>query len=769
MRTLSYTAPLSGRMNDSMKTVNYMQPGAGLQGYATVPATSDAKEYLRLLLRHKFGLLITFLLGLGLAALYLISTAPTFEASALVEVREEGNLLDRDVQRQVDFNAPTIKEEANILKSRKVLSPVVDRYDLRTDVNASVIPVLGDLTARIPALANWVGAFDAMKSYAWNAEVARIEELSVPREWEDEALTLTALGDGRYVLDRDGLTLIDSARVGERMIVELPPLEPLKITVTELNAPAGVEFSVVRNSLEETINALRANMSTETSDAKSRMITVKLRGDDAGKTAEFANAIIEQYRDVKLGSETLQSSAELEFYEQSLPRVEEELRNAEAELSEFRSRSGSIDQDAQIKAKLGQVDKLEGEMLELQIERDELSERYTDLHPSTKTLDKEIRVLQRKISQLTGTISTAPNTERELTVLMQQEETAREVFNDMNEKLQKLRIAQAGNVGSVQIWDQALSPKKPISPNPVLAMVGGTLATLFLYMLYLTLRSALSTVISDQESLERASGLPVFMNIPKSSSQHRVIPLPTVDPRRLLPGNGSSVKSDPASSNVLALSKPEDYSIENLRGLRSMLEDVMQGAANNVLMFTSPLPSMGKSFVSLNLAVLLAQAGKRVLLIDADYQRGQLHRSLGLAMGPGLPEVVRGKSELKETVKATSVANLYCIPRGFTGGDAASELPSDKEFGAFMHVVAPRFDIAIIDTPPVLSVSTAASLGKHAGSTIMVVKEGEVKEPQLTEALKRLTFSGVRVNGCILNSSSTPTPRHYAYYREQLD
>jgi tyrosine-protein kinase Etk/Wzc len=752
-----------------MKTVNYMQPGAGLHGYATVPATSDAKEYLRLLLRHKFGLLITFLLGLGLAALYLISTTPTYESSALVEVREEGNLLDRDAQRQIDFNAPTIKEEANILKSRKVLSPVVDLFDLRTDVKANKIPVLGDLTARMPALGEWVGGFNAAKSFAWNNETVIVSEFIVPREWEDQKLTLTVLSSDTYALRRDDLTLIDSARVGESMMVELPPLEPLKITVGEIDAPAAVEFTVVRSSLEAAVNALRKNMSNESTDTKSRMIAVKLRGDNAAHVAALTNAIIEQYKDVKLGSETLQSSAELEFYEQSLPRVEEELRGAELALSEFRSQTGSIHQETQIKAKLGQIDKLESELLELQIEKDELAERYTELHPSTKTLSKEIRVLQRKISQITNSIKSAPNTERELTVLMQQEETAREVYNDMNEKLQKLRIAQAGNVGSVQIWDQALPPRKPISPNPLLAMTGGTLAVLFLYMLYLTLRSALSTVISDQDSLERVSGLPVFMNIPRSSAQRRLTSLPTVDPRRLLPGNGSSSETGPATSKVLALSKPEDYSIENLRGLRSMLEDVMDGAVNNVLMFTSPLPGMGKSFVSLNLAVLLAQAGKRVLLIDADYQRGQLHKSLGLPMGPGLPEVVRGKSELKETVKATSVANLYCIPRGFTGGDTVSEFPSDREFGAFMHVVAPRFDIAIIDTPPVLSVSTAASLGKHAGSTIMVVKESEVKEPQLTEALKRLTFSGVRVNGCILNGSSTPTPKHYSYYREQLD
>lgn len=752
-----------------MKTVNYMQPGAGLHGYATVPATSDAKEYLRLLMRHKFGILLTFLLGLGLATLYLISTEPTFEAEALVEVREEANLLERDAPAQVNFNAPTIKEEANILKSRKVLQPVVDRFDLRNTIEPNKLPVLGDITERVPTLGAWIGAVDFAREFAWNGEVLEVALLDVPREWEDRALQLRSLGDGNYSLSLGTSTLIEKAAVGQRVQVELSGLEPVLIEVKNLDAPAGVKFDLVRKSLEETIRELRSNMSTETSDTKSRMITVKMQGDDARRTAELTNAIIAEYKDVKLGSETLQSSTELEFYEQSLPRVEQELRNAEAALETFRSSSLSINQDTQVNAKLGQLDKLESDMLELQIEKDELRQRYTDLHPSTRALDKEIGVLQRKIDQLRRGIRSAPGTERELTVLMQQEETAREVYNEMNEKLQKLRIAQAGNVGSVRIWDQALAPKKPISPNSLLAMVGGTLTTLFLYMLYLTLRSALSTVITDQESLERASGLPVFMNIPRSSAQKRLSSTATVDPRRLLPGNGGNAKTDQASSNVLALNKPEDYSIENLRGLRSMLDDVMSGAHNNVLMISSPLPSMGKSFVSLNLAVLLAQAGKRVLLIDADYQRGQLHKSMGLSMGPGLPEVVRGKSELRETVKATSVPNLYCIPRGFSGGDMARELPGDKEFSAFIEVVAPRFDNVIIDTPPVLSVSTAASIGKHAGSTLLVVKEGEAKEPHISESLKRLTFSGVRVNGCILNSSTTPTPRHYSYYREQLD
>ena len=754
-----------------MKTVNYMQPGAALQGYATVPATSDAKEYLRLLLRHKIGLLLTFLLGLGLAMLYLISTLPEYEANALISVDNSRKNRGEESETLMNWNpASILKEESSILSSRRVLQPVVEQHSLRTQVEAKKVPVLGDLAQRLPLLGGWISNLSFAKGYAWQKSSVDIAVLEAPREWEDTELTLTSLGDSRYSLQHKDLNVIDSARIGESIVVELPPLESLRIQVTSIDAADGVKFSVIRYSLENSILDLRSRMFTESSDTRSQMINVRVRGSDPAQTADLTNSIIGQYRDVKLGYSSRDVDDNLEFFEKEVPRLEQELRAAEAALSEFRIKSQTANLDVEITAALGRLDLLERKLLELQIERDELAERYTDLHPSTKRLDKEIAVLRRKIGQVRGVIRAAPDTQRELTVLEQKVESASKIYNDRNEDLIKLRGSARGTVGAVEIWDEAQIPRKPISPNSLLAMVGGTLATLFLYMLFLTLRSALTTVISDQDSLERASGLPVFMNIPKSAAQKRLGNAVTIDPRRLLPGSGgSSDNTEVANSNVLALSKPEDYSVENLRGLRSMLEDVMENAANNVLMITSPLPNMGKSFVSMNLAVLLAQSGKRVLLIDADYQRGQLHKSFGMPMGPGLPEVVRGKSELKETVKATSVPNLYCIPRGFMGGTAGQEMPSDKEFGAFMQVVAPRFDIAIIDTPPVLSVATAAALGKHAGSTIMIVKEGEVKEPQLTESLKRLSFSGVRVNGCIMNGSSAPTPRHYAYYREQLD
>lgn len=758
-----------GTCDSIMKTINpYMPNQPALRGYSTVPATSDAKEYLRLLLSHKLGLLMMLLLGILLATLYLISATPVYEAKALIEVQERGGVA-ADPVTTTDWNRPPVTEEVNIMLSRPVLMPVVEQFNLVYDVQPKKMPVLGEVTERVPALGSWLSGQSFASSYAWNKEALEIGALTVPFEWEDEALTFTSLGNGSYSVAKDGQMLIESAQIGEPLIVELNPLDPMELVVTSIQALEGVEFEVVRKSTQETVSQLQSDLRAETSDEDSRMISVFHRNENPADTANLLNAIAYQYRDVKLGADSNQSNEKLKFIEESLPAAKREMEAAEAALAAFRVQRGAVNVDLKNDLVMRETSRLESQLNELLFERDELKERYTDVHPSLRKLNKEIDAMQRRVNVERGKISSSPVVQRDLGQLELRAETARRIFSDLDERYQLQRNALGGNTGSVRIWDEAQVPKKPISPNSLLALVAATLGTIFCYVVYLTLRSALSTVINDQESLERSTGLPVFMNIPRSNAQKRLGTSSgaIVDPRRMLPGS-SSAENMPAA-NVLAIKKPDDYSVENLRGLRSMLDDVMDDASSNVLMICSPLPAMGKSFVSMNIAVLLAQTGKRVLLIDADYQRGQIHKSLGVSQGPGLPEVVKGKSELKESVRATSVPNLYAIPRGFIGEAALREAPTEKEFGAFLQVVAPRFDIAIIDTPPILSVSTAATIGRHAGASLMVVKEGEVTEGQMNEALKRLSFSGVTVNGCLMNNSTQAAASHYAYYREQLD
>jgi len=221
-----------------------------------------------LLLRHKLGLFFMLLLGILLATLYLISATPVYEARALLEVKETGGVVDEG-SSTTDFNAPEVTQEANIIKSRKVLTPVVDQFNLRNEVKPNTFAVLGDVTERVPALGKWLAGQSFAKHYAWNGETMELGKFVVPVEWEDEELSFTSLGNDRYSVSKDGQLLVESAAVGEPLRVELNPLAPMDLTVTSMRAPEGVKFDVTRRSVQETISSLHAELSTETADSNS--------------------------------------------------------------------------------------------------------------------------------------------------------------------------------------------------------------------------------------------------------------------------------------------------------------------------------------------------------------------------------------------------------------------------------------------------------------------------------------------------------------------
>jgi len=110
----------------------------------------------------------------AIAASPQISTEPVYETAALVEVNEVANFLEEQGSPQIDWNAPTIKEETNLLRSRRVLSPVVERFGLRVNVEANRVPVLSALTQRIAPLGNWISSFDMARTYAWQQTIIEI-------------------------------------------------------------------------------------------------------------------------------------------------------------------------------------------------------------------------------------------------------------------------------------------------------------------------------------------------------------------------------------------------------------------------------------------------------------------------------------------------------------------------------------------------------------------------------------------------------------------
>jgi tyrosine-protein kinase Etk/Wzc len=202
---------------------------------------------------------------------------------------------------------------------------------------------------------------------------------------------------------------------------------------------------------------------------------------------------------------------------------------------------------------------------------------------------------------------------------------------------------------------------------------------------------------------------------------------------------------------LLARTRPRDLSVESLRSLRTSLQFALADARNNVLAITGPSPGVGKSFVSANLAAVLADLGKRILLVDADMRAGWLHRYFSTGRAHGLSEVISGTVELAAAIRQTPEHGLFFLPTGILPPNP-SELLMSERFASLVARLGSEYDLVVIDTPPILAVSDGAIVGRHAGVNLVVVRAGAHPVREISLALTRLEQNGVTVQGVVFNA-----------------
>jgi len=189
----------------------------------------------------------------------------------------------------------------------------------------------------------------------------------------------------------------------------------------------------------------------------------------------------------------------------------------------------------------------------------------------------------------------------------------------------------------------------------------------------------------------------------------------------------------------------------------------MMEAKNNVIAISGPSPGVGKSFISVNLAAVLAQSDKKVLIIDADMRKGYLQKAFNEKWENGLSDFLSGRLELKNVIKQTKVENLHLITRGQVPPNP-SELLMHERFSKLVETIKDHYDLIIIDTPPILAVTDPAIVSAHAGSTLLVTRFGQnhIRELELTR--NRFEQNGIDVKGVVFNGILKKASNAYGYY-----
>jgi tyrosine-protein kinase Etk/Wzc len=259
-------------------------------------------------------------------------------------------------------------------------------------------------------------------------------------------------------------------------------------------------------------------------------------------------------------------------------------------------------------------------------------------------------------------------------------------------------------------------------------------------------RKQLFAGIENANEIEERTGLTVFASVPRSEKQNSLY---------------EKVQAKAKGMFVLEHVDTHDAAIESLRSFRTALQFFMHDAKNNVVMFSGPTPGIGKSFVSVNTAAVLAASGKRVLLMDLDLRKGHLNQYLGLPRDNGMAELIAETLTFDQVVHRSILPGLDFIPTGVLP-PAPHLLLGHSNLKKFMDQVSAQYDLVLFDTPPVLAVTDAAELSTHAGTSILVAREGITTLGDLNETVKRLAQVGNRISGVVFNAVR-PRPGKYGY------
>ena len=759
-------------MNDLALNSLYVQTGGER-------SQLSARDLLKLLRDHMFEVLGVALAVTALAVAYLFVATPEYEADVLVRVDPpEPNALGISSQApQVAPPAPSPSAEIAIMQSRSVLEPIINRYRFDVTITPKTLPVIGNLAQKLAKPGQPARAWFGMSSYAWGGEKVHIGQLDVPPSLEERKLTLTALDGGRYELRGPGGEAILTGQIGTLARSS----DGVSMLVTELAARPGTQFEVKHWAMLDAIKRFTKDLKVSDKVKDTGLVEITYSDRHPEKAAEVANAISQQYMLTAVAAKQRNDSSTLAFINKELPRLHAELDKAEQALSSFQTKSQSMQPTSEAQAYLqGGID-FDRRIADLQIQRTQLLDRYTPDSRWVRNIDEQLGQLRAQKAAFDSRFAAMPSSERKNVDLTRDAKVAEQVYLGMMQKAEELSVRRASTTGGAHIVDAAVSPFRPVKPDPLIVLPGGVVLGLLLGVSTVFVRRHVLMGVTDPLFVEARLGVPLMGEVLYSQQQARLdqeigaLQRRSLSSRSAVPGlpsrvqnaapaDGRVVATGGGVSKVLADRYPDDPSIEALRSVRTSLSLDLAHAPNNIVMMAGPTPAAGKSFVAANMAVLHAEVGSRVLLIDADMRAGHLAYYFGQPNRGGLSEVLKGAMQPHEALRRTSVEGLTLLSCGSRIANPAALLMRHN-FRELLQRFSQEFDLVIVDTPPFLVVTDAAIIAGDAGATVLVLRSGMQSEEEIAETIRKLERSEARVTGAVFNAIPlSRSHRYYGYY-----
>ncbi|MBK2618449.1 polysaccharide biosynthesis tyrosine autokinase [Klebsiella pneumoniae] len=666
-----------------------------------------------------------------LALLYAIFATPIYQADALIQVEQkQANAILSNLSQMLPDSQPQSAPEIALLQSRMILGKTVDDLNLQTRIKQKYFPLIGRGFSRLSGE---------------KSGIVTISRLYLPDNGKDESdLLLTVKDSNHYIISNDDFEI-------EGKVGELLDEKGISLKVDAIDAIPNTQFIITYVSRLKAITDLQEKLAVNDQGKDTGILTISMTGDNPQLIEKIVDSISENYLAQNIARQAAQDAKSLDFLSKQLPQVRSDLDQAEDKLNQYRRQSDSVDLSLEAKSVLDQIVNVDNQLNELTFRESEISQLYTKEHPTYKALMEKRKTLQDEKLKLNKRVSAMPETQQEILRLSRDVESGRAVYMQLLNRQQELNIAKSSAIGNVRIIDNAVTQPKPVKPKKIIIVLIGIFLGIVVSAGIVLLKVLLRRGIETPEQLEEL-GINVYASIPVAEAFAR----------KKVNDKGWGNRNSEQSQSFLAIENPADLAIEAIRGLRTSLHFAMMEARNNVLMISGASPNAGKTFVSSNLAAIIAQTGKKVIFIETDMRKGYTHKLFNVKNDKGLSDILSGKSDINGAVRTIEQANFDYISRGAVPPNPA-ELLMHRRFGELLNWASERYDIVVLDTPPILAVTDAAIIGNYAGTTLLVARFELNTAKEIDISVKRFEQTGVNVKGCILNGVVKKASSYYGY------
>ena len=587
------------------------------------------------------------------------------------------------------------------------------------------------------------------------------------------------------------------------------------------------------------IQQLKTMVETEPQEG-TNIIDIKVVSKDPYEAASNANRFASAYRDYNIQEKNKKTYETKTFIEEQLRMTSNNLKEAENELQSFKEGYALISMDAQTQNTLDKLYTVETAYEKIKTEKEEVAAQlrlleddkkgsirrskelffstgpdsplytykeklselflkrqtllinFTAEHPQVREIDNQIRTViyeaQKELKTLLRSLETRakdysdklfqlreenkslPEKALRLVRLQREVELQASLYSQLKEKYQETLIQESSKVEEVSIVKPAVPPDKPSNIPPKLLVLGtGLVMGLIIGIVFAFLAEIFDTSMGRIEDVEELLQVPVLGVIPfleseeadKNRSKHR-------EPERT------------RTRDLVTHYKPGSMGAEAFRALRTNLQFLRLETKGKVFLITSAFVQEGKTVNAINLALIMAQAGNKVLLVDADLRKPLVHKYYGLPIGPGLTDYVLGNyrwNEVTNTIsdimlgefgiddilKTPGMDTLHIVTAG-TKPPNPSEILSSNRFRQFLKEVSKDYNFIFVDAPPVMPVADASDIATLADGVILVYMTGKIGRGVLKRVKTNLENVDAKLTGVILNKVRSDAGGEYYQY-----